>query len=285
MSDELPVSRFAGRYDSHPRQLYQTWPDLTEMLSRPMIRPDKDGPLWSPTLYRPGSTRGNQNVLSLSCGVLDFDHADLNTLIGLTHGYACLLHSTYSHTAESPRYRAVLPLATPVPADQWTTVWRQLNRLFSDLADPAAKDPARIHYLPATPRERRKLFQVEVFDGPTLHPQDLPPLPPEPPVVVPPIQSKSPDAARRYIESALRREQEKLNSAGEGQRHRQRLCSAMAIAGFLHTGLLTEAEIRDALAINFGPNPRNAMKTIEDGIRYGKAKPRPLQLTMRPQGG
>ena len=65
-----------------------------------------------------------------------------------------------------------------------------------------------------------------------------------------------------------------MRAAGDGERHNQRLKSAYALAGYIPH--ITEDEITDALAINFGENEDSARKTIADGIAAGKDDPRTI---------
>jgi hypothetical protein len=81
---------------------------------------------------------------------------------------------------------------------------------------------------------------------------------------------------RRYALAALQSERQRMLAAVEGHRHDTRLAAAYALAGYCP--YITEQEITDALAVNFGPNVRNAMKTIADGIKAGRAAPRTIRL-------
>ncbi|HSH81928.1 MAG TPA: DNA-primase RepB domain-containing protein [Herpetosiphonaceae bacterium] len=101
---------------------------------------------------------------------------------------------------------------------------------------------------------------------PLLAPEPLHPLP----------AAFATDHARRYVLAALEGERQKMLAAGDGERHHRRYDSAYALAGFLHTGALTEDEIFASLAVNFGPDRRNAEQTICDGMRAGREYPRDI---------
>lgn len=85
----------------------------------------KDLRVWSPTLYRPGADkRGGDHVTHVSCVVLDFD--DGTSIEEASRRFAHhfhIVHSTWSHTEEHPRFRLVLPLEHPVPAGEWPRMW------------------------------------------------------------------------------------------------------------------------------------------------------------------
>ncbi len=91
-----------------------------------------------------------------------------------------------------------------------------------------------------------------------------------------PVGTPSTDRVRQWCLGALEGERAKMMAATDGEKHARRLASARALSGLVHTGGLTETEIFDTLAVNFGPNQRNAEKTIMDGIAAGMKAPREL---------
>ena len=112
--DIVTISRFRHKRDTAPRQERQPWDGLTRLLSRHAVRREKDGPLWSPVRFRPGTERAAANVEAVTELVYDVDHVppDWNLLDGV----AFVAYTTYSHTADDPHWRLVLRLARPVPA-------------------------------------------------------------------------------------------------------------------------------------------------------------------------
>lgn len=166
------IASFRSRTDTAPRASSPTWPELRNRLTRHEVRAPKDGPLWSPTLYREGATRGNAGVLSLSCFVADVDDGTPPAaLLERWEGLAWCLHSTHSSTSERPKWRVVFPLARSVPASEWSSTWRRLtHHLMDGHNDAATKDPARIHYLPAAPPERFGEAFADGQDGAALDP-------------------------------------------------------------------------------------------------------------------
>jgi hypothetical protein len=49
------------------------------------------------------------------------------------------------------RYRVVLPLATPIPAERYRSAWESINAHLGSMLDPNAKDPTRLSYMPRIP--------------------------------------------------------------------------------------------------------------------------------------
>jgi hypothetical protein len=70
----VAISRFRHKRDTEPRRERRPWDDPTRLLSRHAVRREKDGPLWSPVLFRPGTEL-----------VYDVDHVppDRNRLDGV----------------------------------------------------------------------------------------------------------------------------------------------------------------------------------------------------------
>jgi putative DNA primase/helicase len=145
--DNIRAVRFDYLKSVIPKPMATSWDQLSTLLMRSKETKRKDHrALWSPVIYQPGTTRGNQNVAAITCLVVDMDGEafDYARLDGLEyHAY-----TTWSHRPNEPHWHLVLPLKNPVPADKWLTVWTRLHEKINVVGDPATKDPARIFYLP-----------------------------------------------------------------------------------------------------------------------------------------
>lgn len=112
----------------------------------------KDLRLWSPTHYPAGSRRGGDNVLHLSCLVLDFDDGTaIDDAVEPWDGYFHILHTTWSHRPEHPKFRLTLPLAAPVAAPDWPVVYAWALERTDGRADPSKKGAGTTFALPAVP--------------------------------------------------------------------------------------------------------------------------------------
>src|SRR5260221_9100982 len=121
------------------------------------------------------TARGNAGVLEVSALVFDLDPVppDFARLAGI-----CWLdHTTWSHRPEAPRWRVVIPLARPVPAQAWADVWRRARAALCPEADPVCKDPSRAYWLPSRPTG--VVPDASYHPGPLLDPATLPELPAE----------------------------------------------------------------------------------------------------------
>ena len=125
----------------------------------------RDLRLWSPALYRPGADkRGTENVTHVSCLVLDYDDGTPIAEASVTwSSFFHLVHTTWSHTAERPKFRLVMPLAFPVPAEDWGKVWSWAEEIARFEIDPAMKSPAATYALPAVPH---RAWPREAFSRP-----------------------------------------------------------------------------------------------------------------------
>ncbi len=155
------IVTFDNLHDVCPRAESMPWPELVTRLSIHDERDQKDGPLFSAATYRPGATRSNAGVESLSCYVADIDHArDWGALVYPLADYEYVIFSTFSYTPEAARYRVILPFAREVSAADWPNIWPRVNvALFGGLNDPATKDVARFHYLPSCPPHALRVFE------------------------------------------------------------------------------------------------------------------------------
>lgn len=143
----------------------------------------RDLRLWSPTLYTPGAPRGSEGVVAVGCLVLDYDAGTPDDAAYTWESWFHLVHSTWSHRPERPRFRVILPLARPVAAEDWAAVWEWGAALTGNVVDPALKGLGSMYALPAVPRPDAARL-CEVFPGPFLDPaaeglavQPPPPLP------------------------------------------------------------------------------------------------------------
>jgi hypothetical protein len=147
------LALFEGKEDRKPVQKALPWPKLADILSHHDERSEKDGALFSPTLYRKGATRSKSGVQSITAFVLDFDTGVAPEMIAPAWSrWEHLIYSTFSHTPGQPKWRVVFPLAEEVPAEQWPQIYRNLaHALGFGHPDPSCKDCSRIYYLPSCP--------------------------------------------------------------------------------------------------------------------------------------
>lgn len=163
------------------------WSALVADLSQHRILDNKeDGKLFSLVRYRDGAKRGNDGVLEIYAYVADVDNGTKPDV--LWDGWdemelEYFLFSSYSNTAEHPRWRVIFPLSQPVPVAEWADCWARCSTtLMRNLNDHRAKDPARIYFVPSCPQERlAEAFTYHQADGFFLDWKALPPVATEKP--------------------------------------------------------------------------------------------------------
>lgn len=135
----------------------ETWEKL---LSDPDVVSDDEGKDQASVLcgarYFPGSlSRDKEQVDAVTCLVLDVDVAgkvpDAERLRDLLSGLRSVVYASPSHTTASPRWRALLPLLSPLPPKKH----RSLVAVISKLLDGAINveqtgDPCRLGFVAVT---------------------------------------------------------------------------------------------------------------------------------------
>ena len=173
----LHVAFFKHKLDNEPKPMLLPWGKLATRLTQHERRAEKDGPLWSPAHYPPGSKRGNGSVMGVTAAVGDFDDGvaweDVSAALS---AYEYVAHSTFSFTPEAPKFRVVIPFSTPVSRHDWPGIKARIDHhVFGLASDPAAKDASRIYYLPSCPPDA--LLFAEHHEGAWLDPRALPEVP------------------------------------------------------------------------------------------------------------
>lgn len=134
----------------------------------------RDLRLWSPTRYRDGwKERGSDGVTHISCLVLDYDRGvRVEDALALWQDYFFMMHTTWSHTPEYPKFRVILPLAAPVPSAHWDTLWRWAEKHGAGEIDRAMKGVAATYALPAVSHPEQARDAI-THPGPLLDPREL----------------------------------------------------------------------------------------------------------------
>lgn len=125
-----------------------------QMVSEARSDPKRDLRLWSPAHYPQGSRRGSENVVHLSCLVLDYDSGlPIAEAAAAWQDVFHIVHTTWSHTPEVPKYRLILPLAQPVRPEDWRTVYDWAEERAAGTVDPTGKSVGTTFALPAVADE------------------------------------------------------------------------------------------------------------------------------------
>lgn len=223
------------------------WEDFCEWLSEPVWGEAKDAVGgWSPCLYE-DNIRRKANVIHACAVVVDVDYGgDIDAFAKEFEAHDAVLLETFSSTVGAPRCRLVLRLSRPISTHEHDQIHGAIRaRIASSLqvkVDESAKDVSRLSYSPV-----RRFGSGYGFATCTGSPLDvdrvLSSLPPPKPIERKALVFHRPTDQSRYVQGAIRRAQENILSAGEGNRHGMLCREAWGLA---RLGL-TLAQTRDAL--------------------------------------
>lgn len=104
--------------------------------------------LWSPATFE-NHRRRMSDAVEVSALAFDFDDGltfDEGVAYYAKRGARFFAHTSYSHSPEHEKFRIVIPLATPCPAQYYARAWEYLSHRS---ADRQARDISRAFYLPS----------------------------------------------------------------------------------------------------------------------------------------
>ena len=111
--------------------------------------------------YLRGGRRKKGHVLARQVVTLDLDYADLTFVEDFQSLFTCeaVIHSSHSHTPESPRLRLIVPLSREVSAEEYEAVARWVaDELDIELFDPTTFQPERFMYWPSHPKDAQFVY-------------------------------------------------------------------------------------------------------------------------------
>lgn len=110
-----------------------------------------------------GGARKAGSITDRQIVCLDADFADMSLwdTYELMVGYACLMHTSHSHTPENPRMRLIIPLSRPVTAAEYEPVARRLAEWIDINAfDDTTYEASRLMYWPSCPKDGEFIVQI-----------------------------------------------------------------------------------------------------------------------------
>jgi hypothetical protein len=240
---------------------------------------------WTGGLYRDG-WRHHSAFVCTQLLTIDVDaHGEIERAAEALAPFRKAIHSTFKSTPDAPRCRVVLPLAVPCTdlreykrahagvrerLYSWGYVRPDRRAGIKGDIDEGASDATRLSYAPMY--QPGRAFRFLATAGLALDVPRIPEPPksaPRPPTTA--LRERNPD---RYREAALRRAEDEVRTALEGQRHESLFKEAASLAR-------PELELREEdiwsallpafLAIAGEARRREGERTIADGIARGRA--------------
>lgn len=134
----------------------------------------QDAPLISPAVYKPDTTRANDNVVAWGgFGILDVDDfkGEIKDIEKKYEAYKYICYSTASSSVDNPKFRLVFPLTKWVDTSEIKHFWYALNKEIGDIADAQTKDLSRMYYVPSSYKDSFNF--IFSHDGDTMNPDEL----------------------------------------------------------------------------------------------------------------
>lgn len=200
----ISIASVTNRTSGIVKALSLPWGKLSARFAKCDIG-DKDGSGWMPAEIEPGP-RTAERVKSISLLVLDVEadaenvkDADGKPLLDGSGdhvkryigpeppapdsmiaeldlwGWRSILHTSYSHSPDHPRYRLMFALSRGLTPTEVKPLGLYVAGLIgiSDCIDAACLEPARLFYLPRCPAERKSLFRHAATEGEPLPVDEL----------------------------------------------------------------------------------------------------------------
>lgn len=163
----------AGRYvydnKTHRRLDLNSWDQYVNFLrklSERSLNGKQDAELITPAVFKPNSTRKNDNVLCWGgWAAVDVDdlivEGDLEDVLRTRFGdWNYVVYSTASSTVDHPKFRIVFDLGMEVETSKLRHFWYALNQELESIGDEQTKDLARMYYVPANYSGANNFFYV-----------------------------------------------------------------------------------------------------------------------------
>jgi hypothetical protein len=169
---QVTISTAPTRYNINWAEQTLDWVDFAERCASPVITPETAEEFRNADSKRQADIKdvggfvggrlkdGKRRTGSVVCRTLitlDYDHApavpmdEQPALAALAlQGWAGLVYTTHSHTAEAPRFRVVIPLSRPLPPKQYEAVARAVaETLGTEGIDTTTYDAERLFFWPS----------------------------------------------------------------------------------------------------------------------------------------
>lgn len=114
-----------------------------------------------------GGRRVKGSVKKRSLLTLDLDYANTDVWGDITMMYGCAmcLYSTHSHSADTPRYRLIIPLSREVSPDEHEAIARKVaDNIGIDMFDDSTYQAERLMYWPSTSKDAEYVFKEQKGD-------------------------------------------------------------------------------------------------------------------------
>jgi hypothetical protein len=166
---------FTDRYASNAQRIVSSWPRFVERVEKVGVQPTKDGSppvsfcLFGDHRTPDGCIRSDANVVALAGVIVEHDQGTLSPTEALgrveRHHLRALIATTWSHTAEHPRWRGFFPLSQHAAPSEFFRFVAGVNGSLGGGIAPESFDLSRSYYIGR--RETAEYLTMATFDDPT----------------------------------------------------------------------------------------------------------------------
>jgi hypothetical protein len=168
MERKLTISFGGGNLAAITDVKSLTWAEFAAMLTAtPPETDDKASVGWYSCASFSPVYRDGENLMHRECLTLDYDvitPSDVTVIQKAFEFYEYAIYTTWSHSAEKPRVRVILPLSRPATAEEFCAVSRMVASFAGiELASRESHVPAQCMFMPS--RKPGALFRGRVHGG------------------------------------------------------------------------------------------------------------------------
>jgi hypothetical protein len=137
---------------------------------------EKNGEYFIPAVFKHAGTRSGTDVKSVSAFTGDIDTGTVTRaeIEAKLRGLQYIAYSSYSHQASDPRWRFIVPYATPITDAEHRKVYAFFQGQFDDQLDDRSDTTNQIWYTPACPPDAVAQFEFFVGQGDVLDTDQIP---------------------------------------------------------------------------------------------------------------
>ena len=200
MESNIVYSRVNNVTDSNPVKRTANWDDFVEMFEEPDQRGDmtlrkylecksdperkdladaqKDGLGIIPGAFSKKGTKSKADLISRSLLVLDLDDGfyTFDQLARKLKGIECIMHTSYSHSEDCGKFRALIPFDKPVNKSIESMCSRMLDYFESILGEHIDKKcwtVSQLYFTPSCPHDAVELYRFKHIEGEPIYTGDF----------------------------------------------------------------------------------------------------------------
>ncbi|WP_035625944.1 phage/plasmid primase, P4 family [Herminiimonas sp. CN] len=175
-SHPITVTLFRSAKEAHGRKKIMSYDELHDMLASAARLPNTENDKKAQGMFSPvefqGNHRKNDNVRSVHAIVIEHDAGTMSVneaaKVLERLGLVATIYTSFKHTADSPRWRVVLPLHAPIQAKERLEYVQALNGEYGGVIAPESETVGQCWfyggYAEGSPFECRRIYGAQTID-------------------------------------------------------------------------------------------------------------------------